>query len=127
MMATSESLATSYANEIGSGHLLVVVMKNAYPINILPRLKDVPEVASIYCATANPLEVLIMETEQGRGIIGVVDGFRPKGIEKDNEVKERNQFLRNIGAQSRMNWPFFLVFVFVIMDFANLEDNKLFL
>ena len=95
--AELESLATSYANEIGCGHLLVVVMKNAYPINILPRLKDVPEVASIYCATANPLEVLIMETELGRGVIGVVDGFRPKGIEKDNETKERKQFLRNIG------------------------------
>jgi uncharacterized protein len=92
-----ESLATNYANEIGSGHLLVIVMKNAYPINILPRLKDVPEIASIYCATANPLEVLIMETQQGRSVLGVVDGFRPKGIEKDKETKERKQFLRNIG------------------------------
>jgi adenosine/AMP kinase len=92
-----ESLATNYAYEIGCGHLLVIVMKNAYPINILTRLKDVPEVAGIYCATANPLEVLIMETEQGRGVLGVVDGFRPKGIEKDNETKERKQFLRNIG------------------------------
>ena len=95
--AELESLATSYANEIGSGHLLVVVMKDAYPINILPRLKDVPEVASIYCATANPLEVPTMETELGRGVIGVVDGFRPKGIEKDNKTRERKQFLRNIG------------------------------
>jgi adenosine/AMP kinase len=92
-----ESLATNYAYEIGCGHLLVIVLKNAYPINILPRLKDVPEVATIYCATANPLKVLIMETEQGRGVIGVADGFRPKGIEKDNETKERKQFLRNIG------------------------------
>lgn len=92
-----ESLATNYANEIGCGHLLVMVMKNAYPINILPRLKDVPEIASIYCATANPLEVLIMETEQGRGVLGVVDGFKPKGIEKDHEENERKQFLRNIG------------------------------
>jgi uncharacterized protein len=78
-----ESLATNYAEEIGCGHLLVVVMKNAYPINILPRLKEVPEVASIYCATANPLEVLIIETELGRGVIGIVDGSRPKGIEKE--------------------------------------------
>jgi uncharacterized protein len=92
-----ESLATNYAEEIGCGHLLVVVMKNAYPINILPRLKEVPEVASIYCATANPLEVLIIETELGRGVIGIVDGSRPKGIEKDSETKERKQFLRNIG------------------------------
>jgi uncharacterized protein len=92
-----ESLATNYAEEIGCGHLLVVVMKNAYPINILPRLKEVPEVASIYCATANPLEVLIIETELGRGVIGIVDGSRPKGIEKDSETNERKQFLRNIG------------------------------
>jgi adenosine/AMP kinase len=92
-----ESLAIKYANEIGCGHLLVLVMNKAYPINVLPRLKDVPEIANIYCATANPLEVLIMETDQGRGVLGVVDGFKPKGIEKDKETKERKQFLRNIG------------------------------
>jgi adenosine/AMP kinase len=72
-------------------------MNNAYPINILPRLKDVPEIASIYCATANPLQVLVMETEQGRAVLGVVDGFKPKGIEKDDDVQERKQFLRRIG------------------------------
>jgi len=92
-----ESLAIKYANEIGCGHLLVLVMNKAYPINVLPRLKDVPEIANIYCATANPLEVLIMETDQGRGVLGVVDGLKPKGIEKDKETKERKQFLRNIG------------------------------
>jgi uncharacterized protein len=92
-----ESLAIKYANEIGCGHLLVLVMNKAYPINVLPRLKDVPEIANIYCATANPLEVLIMETDQGRGVLGVVDGFKPKGIEKDKETKERKQFLRSIG------------------------------
>ena len=92
-----ESLAIRYANEIGCGHLLVLVINKAFPINVLPRLKDVPEIANIYCATANPLEVIIMETEQGRGILGVVDGFKPKGIEKDQEEKERKQFLRNIG------------------------------
>jgi adenosine/AMP kinase len=92
-----ESLATKYANEIACGHLLVIVMNNAYPINILPRLKDVPEIAGIYCATANPLQVLIMETEQGRAVLGVVDGFKPKGIEKDDDVQERKQFLRRIG------------------------------
>ena len=95
--AELESLAIKYANEIGCGHLLVLVMNKAYPINVLPRLKDVPEIANIYCATANPLEVLIMETDQGRGVLGVVDGFKPKGIEKDKETKERKQFLRNIG------------------------------
>jgi len=92
-----ESLATKYANEIGSGHLLVVVLKNAYPINVLPRLKDVPEIASIYCATANPLEVLIMETDHGRAVIGVIDGSTPKGVEKDEDALERKHFLRKIG------------------------------
>jgi len=92
-----ESLATKYANEIGSGHLLVVVLKNAYPLNVLPRLKDVPEIASIYCATANPLEVLIMETDHGRAVIGVIDGSTPKGVEKDEDALERKHFLRKIG------------------------------
>ena len=86
-----ESLAIKYANEIGCGHLLVLVMNKAYPINVLPRLKDVPEIANIYCATANPLEVLIMETDQGRGVLGVVDGFKPKGIEKDKETKDKEE------------------------------------
>lgn len=95
--ADLELLATKYANEIGCGHLLVVVINNAYPINLLPRLKDVPEIVSIYCATANPLEVLYMETEQGRGILGVVDGFKPKGVEKEQDAKERKNFLRSIG------------------------------
>jgi uncharacterized protein len=92
-----ESLATNYANEIGSGHLLVLLLKNAYPINVLPRLKDVPEIANIYCATSNPLEVIIMQTDIGRAILGVVDGFKPKGIENEENVKERTRFLRNIG------------------------------
>lgn len=72
-------------------------MRNAFPINILPKLKDVPEVANIYCATANPVEALIMETGQGRALIGVVDGFKPKGIEKEQDVRERKSFLRSIG------------------------------
>jgi adenosine/AMP kinase len=72
-------------------------MNNAYPINILPRLKDVPEIVCIYCATANPIEVLIMETQQGRGVLGVVDGFKMKGIENEQEARERKQFLRKIG------------------------------
>jgi uncharacterized protein len=92
-----EIIAAKYANEIGSGHLLVVVLQNAYPINVLPRLKEVPEIITIFCATANPIQVLIMETDQGRGILGVVDGFKPKGIEKEEHIKERKNFLRNIG------------------------------
>jgi uncharacterized protein len=95
--AELESLATKYATEIGSGHLLVVILKNAYPINVLSRLKDVPEVVSIYCATANPLEVLVIETSQGKAVIGVVDGYKSKGIETLEDAKDRNQFLRKIG------------------------------
>jgi adenosine/AMP kinase len=92
-----ELLATEYANGIGCGHLLVIVISNAYPINILPRLKEVPEIVGIYCATANPIEVLFMETEQGRGLLGVVDGYKPKGIENENDIRERKGFLRRIG------------------------------
>lgn len=92
-----ESLAIKYANGIGSGHLLVIVLKNAYPINVLPRLKQVPEIVGIYCATANPLEIILTETEQGRAVLGVVDGFKPKGIETEEDAKERKHFLRRIG------------------------------
>ena len=72
-------------------------MKNAYPINFLNAIKQSPEVCNIYCATANLVEVIVVETEQGRGIIGVVDGFSPKGVESDEDVRERNNFLRQIG------------------------------
>jgi uncharacterized protein len=92
-----ESLAIKYAQGIGSGHLLVIVLKNAYPINVLPRLKEVPEIVNIYCATANPLEVVLVETEQGNGVIGVIDGFKPKGIEIEKDTRERKKFLRTIG------------------------------
>ena len=92
-----EKVATEYAYEISAGHSLVILLKNAYPINILPRLKEVPEIATIYCATANPIEVIFVETSQGRAIIGVVDGFRPKGIENSKDVDERRTFLRRIG------------------------------
>lgn len=92
-----EKLATEYAHRIGSGHSLVIVMRNAYPLNVLPRLRDVPELVNIYCATANPIEVIIAETEQGRAILGVVDGYIPKGTEDNNEQEERKKFLRKIG------------------------------
>ena len=92
-----EKMATEYAYEISAGHSVVILLKNAYPINILPRLKEVPEIATIYCATANPIEVIFVETSQGRAIIGVVDGFRPKGIENRKHVDERRTFLRRIG------------------------------
>jgi hypothetical protein len=90
-------LAAKKALEIGAGHSFIIFIKNAYPINVLRALKQVPEVVTLYCATANPVEVLIVETEQGRSIIGVVDGLKPKGIEKKNHIKERKEFLRKIG------------------------------
>ena len=92
-----ELLVTDYAYKLSVGHSLIILIKEAYPINILPRLKEVPEVVNIYCATANPIEVIFIETEQGRAIIGVVDGFKSKGIETEGDVEERKQFLRKIG------------------------------
>ena len=92
-----EKLASDTAFKIGAGHAFVVVLRDAYPINVLNRIKDVQEVASIYCATANPIEIIVAETEQGRGIIGVVDGFRSKGIENGADKKDRKEFLRKIG------------------------------
>ena len=92
-----ETLATDYANKIGAGHSLVILMKNAYPLNVQPRLKDVPEVVNVYCATENAIEVIIAESDLGRAIFGVIDGLKPKGIEKERDVEERMKFLRNIG------------------------------
>lgn len=90
-------LAKKKALEIGAGHSFIIFIKNAYPINVLDRIKAVPEVLNILCATANPVEVLVAETDQGRAIIGVVDGFKPLGIEGEGKIKERKEFLRKIG------------------------------
>jgi uncharacterized protein len=95
--STLELLATDYAFKLSAGHSLIILLKDAFPINILPRLKDVPEIVSIYCATANPIEVIFVETEQGRAILGVADGFRSKGVEADTDIEDRKQFLRKIG------------------------------
>ena len=92
-----EKMASDYAYEISAGHSLVILLKNAFPVNILPRLKEVPEIVNIYCATANPVEIIFIETTQGRAIIGVVDGFKPNGIESESDIDERKKFLRNIG------------------------------
>ncbi len=89
--------AEEQALKIAAGHTFVILLRNAYPINILPRLKQVPEVCNVYAASANPLQVLVAETEQGRGIIGVVDGFSARGIETEKDVYDRKQFLRKIG------------------------------
>lgn len=82
---------------VGTGHIFCILLKNAYPINVLNAIKNCPEVCSIYCATANPLEVVVAETEQGRGVLGVIDGFSPKGVEDDSDKAHRKQFLRKIG------------------------------
>ncbi len=90
-------LAAEKALEIACGHSFIIFIKNAYPINVLDKIKNVPEVCTIYAATANPLEVIIAESEQGRGIVGVIDGLKSKGIETDEEAKARKEFLRKIG------------------------------
>ncbi|MEM2880266.1 MAG: adenosine-specific kinase [Candidatus Bathyarchaeia archaeon] len=90
-------LAAEKAFELSCGHSFIIFIKNAYPINVLDKIRKVPEVCTIYAATANPLQVILAETEQGRGIVGVVDGFKSKGIEKDEDIKARKEFLRKIG------------------------------
>lgn len=92
-----ENMAVNNAKAVAAGHSFVIVMKNAYPINFLNAIKQCPEVCHIYCATANPVEVIVVESEQGRGILGVIDGFSPKGVETDEDRQARQTFLRNIG------------------------------
>lgn len=83
--------------EIGCGHLFLIFIKNAFPINIIHRINSVPEVVNLYCATANPVQVLIAETDQGRGILGIIDGFKPKGIETQEDEQNRKKLLRQFG------------------------------
>lgn len=90
-------LAAKKAYEIACGHSFIIFLRNAYPINVLDKIRNVPEVCMIYAATANPLEVIIAETEQGRGIAAVVDGLKSKGIENDEDIRARKDFLRKIG------------------------------
>jgi hypothetical protein len=82
--------------ELGTGHVFIIFMKDAYPINVLPRIKNVQEVCRIFCATANPVQVIVAETDQGRGVMGVIDGEKPKGIEDEKGIKWRKEFLRKI-------------------------------
>lgn len=92
-----KNLAKEKALEIGAGHMFVIYLRNAYPINVLGALKNLGEVCNIFCATANPLEVIVAESTQGRGILGVIDGFSPKGVEGDEDIQSRKDFLRKIG------------------------------
>jgi adenosine/AMP kinase len=91
------SLAEQSALQIGCGHSFIIFMRKGFPINFLPRLKMVPEVCRIFCATANPVQVIIAETELGRAVLGVVDGSKPAGIEGAEHKKVRHKFLRDIG------------------------------
>jgi adenosine/AMP kinase len=90
-------LAKEKALEIGAGHVFVIYLQGAYPINVLNSIKVVPEVCNIFCATANPVEIIVAESEQGRGILGVIDGYSPKGIEGEKDIQNRKEFLRKIG------------------------------
>ena len=82
---------------IGAGHVFTILLKDAYPINVLNQIKNCPEVCRIYCATANPLQVIVASTDQGWGILGVIDGFPPKGVETEEDKRIRREFLRTIG------------------------------
>ncbi len=89
--------AAQSALSIGAGHTFIIYIKNAYPVNLLNAIKNCQEVCHIFCATANPVQVLYVESEQGRGIIGVIDGSSPKGVESATDVSRRKEFLRKIG------------------------------
>jgi len=92
-----KSLAVKNVSTIGAGHTFIIALKGSFPINVLNAVKNCQEVCSIFCATANPVEVIIAETNLGRGVLGVIDGYSPKGIETEKNVKERKDFLRMIG------------------------------
>ncbi|MEB3290232.1 MAG: adenosine-specific kinase [Leptolyngbya sp.] len=89
--------AVENAQAIAAGHSFIILLRDAFPINFLNAIKQCPEVCQIYCATANPLEVVVAESAQGRGILGVIDGFSPKGVEGPEDVRARQGFLRQIG------------------------------
>ena len=92
-----KALATRNATAVGAGHLFMIAMREGYPINITNIVQMTPEVCTIFCATANPVEVIVAETEQGRGVLGVVDGSSPKGVESEADAQARRDFLRKIG------------------------------
>lgn len=92
-----KAVSARNAQAVAAGHTFYIVMREGYPINVLGRIKDVPEVCGIYCATANPVEVIVAESELGRGVLGVIDGSSPKGIESEEDVQWRHGLLRKIG------------------------------
>lgn len=90
-------LAKNNALALSAGHIFLIFLGNIYPVNVLNAIKAVPEVCRIYCATANPVEVILAETDQGRGVLGVVDGIKSKGVESEEDVRERKELLRKFG------------------------------
>jgi adenosine/AMP kinase len=94
-------LARTRMLELGTGHAFLILLRNAFPINVLPAVTRVQEVCHIFCATANPVEVIVAETEQGRGILGVVDGFHTQGIETEEDVSNRKALLRRFGYKAQ--------------------------
>lgn len=90
-------VATRNAQALACGHTFVLVLQNAYPINVLPAIRNVPEVCTIFCATANPVEIIVAQSEQGRGVLGVIDGSSPKGVEAESDIAWRHDLLRKIG------------------------------
>ena len=95
--ASLVSIAAANARAIGAGHSFIIFMQGGFPVNILNAVKGVTEVCSVFCATSNPAQVILAETEQGRAILGVVDGASPRGVETEADVKVRRDFLRTIG------------------------------
>jgi adenosine/AMP kinase len=91
------ALAKKNALALSAGHVFLIFLGNAFPINVLHAIKNVPEVCRIFCATANPVEVILAETEQGRGVMGVVDGIKSKGVESEQDIAERQELLRKFG------------------------------
>ena len=90
-------LAQKNARQLSAGHSFIIFMKDAFPINVLRAVKDVPEVCRIFCATANPVEVILVESEQGRGILGVIDGLKTMGMETEKDIEKRKKLLRQFG------------------------------
>jgi adenosine/AMP kinase len=95
-----EGLAAQNALNLGAGHSFIIILRYAFPINILNAIKQVPEVCTIFCATANPVSVVLADDDKGRGILGVIDGEKPRGVETDKDVADRRAFLRRIGYKT---------------------------
>jgi adenosine/AMP kinase len=94
---TLVDVAVEHALAVAAGHVFVVLLREGFPVNVLNQLKEVPEVCHVFCATANPVQVLVAETDQGRGVLGVVDGESPLGVETEDDERARHRLLRDIG------------------------------